>query len=68
MLCYYLRDTVEEKIKRDCETLAAETKARNEETIDSQDVESSMLLLKEMQGLVDRITKPNPEKEGSENG
>lgn len=68
MLCYYLRDTVEEKIKRDCETLAAETKARNEETIDSQDVESSKLLLKEMQGLVDRITKPNPEKEGSENG
>lgn len=68
MLCYYLRDTVEEKMKKDCSDLAAETKARNEEAIDSQDVESSKLLLKEMQGLVGRITKQNSEKEGSENG
>ena len=68
MLCYYLRDTVEGKMKKECLELAAETKARNEEYIDAQDVESSKLLLEKMKGLVDRITKPNPEKEGSENG
>ena len=68
MLCYYLRDTAEEKMKKDCEALAAETKVRNEETIDSQDLESSQLLLKEMQRLAERITKQNSKKEGSENG
>ena len=68
MLCYYLRDTVEEKMKKDCSDLAAETKARNEEAIDLQDVESSKQLLKKMQGLVERIIKQNAEKDSSENG
>ncbi len=68
VLCYYLRDTVEEKKKRECSALAAETKARNQECVDAKDVESSKLLLEKMRGLVDRITKQNLKKEGSENG
>ena len=68
MLCYYLRDTVEEKMKKDCAELEAETKERKEETIDTQEVEYSRLLLEKMQELAKKISKSNSKKEGSENG
>lgn len=68
MLCYYLRDTVEEKMKKKCLELEAETKARKEEWIDTQEVESSRLLLEKMQGLAERFNRPTPEKEGPDNG
>lgn len=68
MLCYYLRDTAEAKIKKDCLEMEAATKARNEEQIDIQEVEASRQLLEEVRRLVERITKTNSEGEGSENG
>ena len=63
MLCYYLRDTVDEKIKRDCEQIKADTEARKSEVANLQDVESSKQLLDQAKGLVERLSKSNHQEE-----
>lgn len=63
MLCYYLRDTVDEKVNREFEELKAEHEARKHELDNMTDVESSKELLDSAKDLVERFTKSNLQKE-----
>lgn len=68
MLCYYLRDTVEEKTKQDCEKMKTETKARKEKMEELEEAELSKQLLEAAKNAVDRFNKTIQQKEEIENG
>ena len=63
MLCYYLRDTVDEKVKREFEELKAEHETRKHELDDMTDLESSKEMLDSVKDLVERFKKSHLQKE-----
>ena len=62
MLCYYLRDTVEEKIKQECEKMKAETETRRKKKEELQEAELSKQLLEAAKNAVERINNKEIQK------
>ena len=68
MLCYYLRDTVEEKVKRECQEMHEKAEARKKKIENLDDAAASKKLLEKTRTIMEKLSKDNQQSEADNNG
>lgn len=68
MLCYYLRDTVEEKIKRKCYEMNEKAEKRKKKIENINDAAMSKKLLEKTKTIIEQLSEKNQQSEADDNG
>lgn len=68
MLCYFLRDTVEEKVKRESQEMDQKTEERKQKIANIHDAEASKKLLEKTKTVMEKLSKDNQQSEAEKNG
>lgn len=68
MLCYYLRDTVEEKVKLECQEMNETAEVRKQKIENINDAAASKKLFETTKTVMGKLSKDNQQSEAENNG